>query len=211
MLRKILGFAVSKAPIGLLKGSALAVRRNLDIQKKAAARSRLSNTVQGWRGDAGAVAPRGATEMLAADPASLSVDDQERLGMMYFKGDGINQDYTKAYKTWQAAADRGSPGALFSVSGCLLTGMGVAKDEKAAFAIVRDLALQRNYPLAHYQLACCYIAGTGTEPSIEKAVTHMEVSFFYCFGVVAVLFVDNNISMLPTVLPTLHCILLSLA
>ena len=114
--------------------------------------------------------------MLAVDQSNLSVDDMERLGMMYFKGDGINRDPEKAYKTWKAAAARGSPGAAFSVSGCLLAGMGVEKDINAAFAIVKDLAENKNYPLAHYQIACCYIAGTGTQPDMKKAVAHMEVS-----------------------------------
>lgn len=152
-MRRILSAVISKAPVSLLRGDALIVRKNLDIQKKTEARTRLKNAVQGWKGALSAEdngpTQKSAAEMVASDPKTLPVDDLERLGMIYFKGEGVQQDAKKAYNTWLAAAERGSPGAAFSVSGCLLSGMGVKKDEKKAFDIVKDLAENRNYPLAH--------------------------------------------------------------
>lgn len=162
MFKRILTAVISRTPKILLRGDLLTIRQNLDIQKKTAARSRLKNALEEWKSSLphDAIAPsKTATEMVGVDPSLLAVEDLERLGMMYLKGDGVVQDAKKAYETWTTAAARGSPGAAFSVSGCLLSGMGVKKDEKRAFDIVKDLAENRNYPLGHVRQKIVIIYG----------------------------------------------------
>lgn len=157
MFRKVLTAVISRVPKSILRGNALTIRLNLDVQKKTAARTRLKSAIDGWKSEIPQQAPlptKSAVEMAASDPSTLSVDDLERLGMMFLKGDGVSQDAKKAYETWLLASERGSPGAAFSVSGCLLSGMGVPKDEKGAFEIVKSLAENKNYPLAHVSILC---------------------------------------------------------
>ena len=72
-----------------------------------------------------------------SNPPQLSVDEllqtaeqgdpksQCALGECYVKGDGVQQDYDKAFKWFRKAADQGFAEAQDWIGGCYMLGLGV--------------------------------------------------------------------------------------
>ena len=59
---------------------------------------------------------------------------QYNLGVMYRKGDGVPQDYEKAFRLFKLLADQGDSIAQFSLGTMYDYGEGVPKDYKEAYA-----------------------------------------------------------------------------
>ena len=57
---------------------------------------------------------------------------QYRLGVMFFHGQGITQDYAQAQKWWEKAAARGDANAQFSLGVMYRDGLGVAQNDAKA-------------------------------------------------------------------------------
>lgn len=59
------------------------------------------------------------------------------LGMMYSKGDGVNQDQNKALELWHKAADENHPGALSLLGRASMEGkLGLDKDAASGLAFL---------------------------------------------------------------------------
>jgi TPR repeat protein len=54
------------------------------------------------------------------------------LGVFYYKGDGVTQDYKEAVKWLTKSAEQGNLIASYILGHCYYFGKGVAKDEKEA-------------------------------------------------------------------------------
>ncbi len=50
------------------------------------------------------------------------------LGLMYYNGQGVTQDYTAAVKWWRLAAEQGDVSAQTNLGGMYYNGQGVIKD-----------------------------------------------------------------------------------
>jgi len=59
-------------------------------------------------------------------------------------GQGVDQDYDKAFRLYQLAADQGFPVAMFAVGDCYYLGNGVEKDLGAAAEWYRN-SLEAGY------------------------------------------------------------------
>lgn len=59
---------------------------------------------------------------------------QYMLGMMYFKGQGVEQDSVEAAKWFQKAAEQGVSQAQFKLGELYATGNGVTQDYESAYA-----------------------------------------------------------------------------
>ena len=67
---------------------------------------------------------------LAADQGStLAIND---IGWVYYKGDGVEQDYNLAVKYFKEAAEQENMYALFNLGMCYQDGTGVEKDIEIA-------------------------------------------------------------------------------
>lgn len=117
---------------------------------------------------------------------SLNLDNQEKakaslkLGWMYFNGEGVQQDYKKAFMSFKESAERGNAKASWEVAKMYLTGVGVTEDSKNAkvwlkksFIRFEEAGLQGDGH-ASRKIAERYQWGVTVERNIEKAVMWFE-------------------------------------
>lgn len=96
------------------------------------------------------------------------------LGMMYFKGDGVNQDGNKALELWQKAADEEHPAAMGLLGRAYMEGkMGFDRDAASGLVLLEKAANGGNTASSVY-LGNIYAKGTGVEQDMERAMKWYE-------------------------------------
>jgi hypothetical protein len=87
---------------------------------------------------------------------------QHMIGVMYFRGQGVNANPVEAYKWTKRSAEQGFKYAQVDLGLALANGVGVAKDPAEAVKWFRKAADQ-GLPVAQYNLAYSYGTGKGVE------------------------------------------------
>ena len=94
---------------------------------------------------------------------------QGSLGVMYAKGQGVQQDYAEAIKWFRKAADQGNANAQFSLGLMYWNGQGVPKDYVEAVKWYRKAADQ-GYPDAQHNLGVMYADSRGVPQDYAEAI-----------------------------------------
>lgn len=94
-----------------------------------------------------------------------SPEHQYTLGIMYFKGKFIEQDYKKAVY-WLKKAYSEYPLAAAYLAKCYMNGYEVTKDIQKAIFLYQE-SIEAGSDIGYYDLACCYKNGIGVKPDIE--------------------------------------------
>ena len=71
-----------------------------------------------------------------------NADAQNDLGICYFKGQGVTQDYVEAVKWYRKSAEQGNADAQYNLGFCYENGHGVTKDLNEAIEWYRKAAQQ---------------------------------------------------------------------
>ena len=79
---------------------------------------------------------------------------QYNLGIMYYNGQGVPQDYAEAVKWYRLAADQGDAYAQYNLGVMYDNGEGVPQDYKEAVKWYR-LAAEQGHAKAQYNLGSC--------------------------------------------------------
>ena len=96
-------------------------------------------------------------------------DAQADLGVCYYKGWGVKQDYVEAVKWFRKAADQGNASAQNNLGSSYATGIGVAQDSAEEIKWYRKSADQ-NFAGAQLMLGNCYTTGEGVpKDEVEAA------------------------------------------
>ena len=82
------------------------------------------------------------------------------LGLQYFDGEGVSQDYAMAAKLYEKAADQGNAMAQYSLGVMYTQGLGVDQNYATAATWYRKSA-DRGLANAQYNLATQYAQGEG--------------------------------------------------
>ena len=94
---------------------------------------------------------------------------QYNLGLMYYKGQGVLQDYKEAVKWYLKAAEQGHASAQFNLGLLYYRGQGVLQDYKKASKWYRKAVEQGNAP-AQVNLGRMYASGRGVIQDYKEAV-----------------------------------------
>ena len=94
---------------------------------------------------------------------------QFKLGLCYYKGEGVPQNYAEAVKWYRKAAGQGYAQAQYNLGECYHKGEGVPKNYFAAVKWFRKAAEQGN-ALAQNKLGECYYSGLGVPKNYTEAV-----------------------------------------
>ncbi len=96
------------------------------------------------------------------------------LGVMYSKGEGVEQDVEKAFSYYERAAKMNHPTAIYNVGVMYFRGKGVERDrEKAAFYYERVANMGDSDAL--FKLGeMYYFGGEGVEQDFGKAISYYE-------------------------------------
>ena len=95
---------------------------------------------------------------------------QSLLGLMYFNGDGVTQDYREAYRFLVAAGEKGESRAQYQLGMVFRDGLGVAKDQKTSFDWFERSA-RNNFSPAQFELALLHMMGMGVEEDAIRSLT----------------------------------------
>lgn len=87
-------------------------------------------------------------------------DAQNALGVMYYNGEGVPQDYGEAVRWYRRAADQGLAAAQFNLAVMYDRGRGVPQDDPEAVTWYR-LAVDQGFAAAQYNLGFMYDRGRG--------------------------------------------------
>lgn len=103
---------------------------------------------------------------LAADRGDAAA--QNNLGMMYYDGDGVAQNYGEAVRYFRLAADQGDAGGQFAVGRMYAEGRGVTQSDDEAARYFR-LAADQGDADAQFILGLVYAEGRGVAQSDGEA------------------------------------------
>ncbi len=76
-------------------------------------------------------------------------------------------DFPRAFEIWQSLAAQNDPAAMRNMGHMLRRGLGMPRDERAAFALYKRAA-QLGLPTAQLNLADAYETGMGTKPNLTE-------------------------------------------
>ena len=94
---------------------------------------------------------------------------QTSLGILYYFGQGVPKNYTKAAEWYKKAAEQGDALATYNLAGCYRLGRGVEQNDEMA-ATYNQKAANMDMPEAQAELAGMYYRGTGVEQDYTMAV-----------------------------------------
>jgi hypothetical protein len=97
-----------------------------------------------------------------------NVNAQTSLGVIYFLGDGVLQDFSEAAYWFEMAAEKGSKEAQFMLGNLYSSGFGVPVDYTKAAALYAR-AVERNHSLAKCYLAELFSKGYGVRENKDMA------------------------------------------
>lgn len=103
------------------------------------------------------------------------VNAQWKLGWKYYDGDGVRNDYTKAFSYFKLVADAGYVDAQCVLGLLYEDGIGVEKDYTLA-AYYYKLAAEQNYSEAQNRLGLLYVNGQGVVRDYALAAHYFKLS-----------------------------------
>lgn len=99
---------------------------------------------------------------------------QTTLGLLYFRGVGLERNYSLAYKWWSLAAVR-DPAAQFNLGNLFLEGKGVPPDLAKA-AEWYTAAARKGHVQAQHNLGMLYFEGAGVAKDLPRAYMWVQVA-----------------------------------
>jgi TPR repeat protein len=95
---------------------------------------------------------------------------QNSLGLLYTKGQGLEQNYTQAAKWYRLAADQGNAGAQASLGELYEAGQGGVPRNDTEAAKWYRLAAEKGSSRGQYNLAVLYVMGRGVNHDEAEAL-----------------------------------------
>ena len=88
---------------------------------------------------------------------SMTIQEIEALANAYYEGNGVPNDLAKAASLWKEASNRGSLAGSYSYAVCKRDGVGVEKNLEESFNLLKDLANNNHFSLAHVSINISHI------------------------------------------------------
>jgi len=108
--------------------------------------------------------------------ALTNVSAMTQVGLMLSNGHGVQKNSKASAEWFKKACEEDDPLGAYWLSLCYRNGIGVPKDESAAFKIMEESAEDSNHPDSIDLLASCYAEGRGTEKNLEESVRLYELA-----------------------------------
>jgi TPR repeat protein len=101
---------------------------------------------------------------------------QYELGLMYYNGQGVEQNYKEAFKWFRLAAQKGLPDALFYFGLMHYEGKAVAQNYSNALLLFLEAAKQ-GQAQAQFIIGNMYLSDQGVKRNYIKAYAWMSIAF----------------------------------
>ena len=106
------------------------------------------------------------------DVSSADAYKEYLMALMYMKGQGVEQDYFKAFNTFTLASENGYLHSDYYLGNMYYYGLGVQQDYIMAFNYYFK-ASEGKDSYADYRIAKMYLKGQGVEANIKKAAMYL--------------------------------------
>jgi len=113
--------------------------------------------------------------VLTAKAKAGEIESQFNLGMMYYEGNGVTQDYQQAKLWYQKAAEQGFAGAQYNLGLMYAKGEGVTQDYSQAL-IWWQKAAEQGYAWAQYNLGLLYGRGQGVQQDFVQSHKWLRIA-----------------------------------
>jgi uncharacterized protein len=100
---------------------------------------------------------------------------QYNIGLMYFNGQGLPQDFVEAAKWFRLAANRGHAGAKNNLGAMYLSGQGVSQNSAEAVRLY-TVAADQGYAIAQHNLGSMYLTGHGVAQNYAEAAKWLRLA-----------------------------------
>lgn len=100
---------------------------------------------------------------------------QNRLGLLYRKGEGVEKNSSKGVEWYKKSAENGCSWGQYNLAICYANGEGISKNEKSAFEWYLKAANQ-GLAEAQNRVGIYYYSGKGVEQNMNKAMKWFEIS-----------------------------------
>jgi TPR repeat protein len=119
----------------------------------------------------------GAADLESLRRAAQAGDAQAQndLGYLYYRGNGVPQDYAQALDWYRKAAEQGHARAQSRLGYMYASGFAVDKDQARALELYRKSA-QQGDPKGQYNLGGAYLYGLGVTQDVEEALKWFKKS-----------------------------------
>ena len=107
-----------------------------------------------------------------ASPIQGKTNPANRLGMFYYDGRGVEQDYAKAFQLLKWAEDSGGSAMVYYLGACYANGQGTQQDYAKAITYLERI--DWHCPDGFYLLGKLYCNGLGTPVNIAKGVAYLQ-------------------------------------
>lgn len=107
--------------------------------------------------------------------AKGNVEALAKLGLHYFRGDGVEKSDAKAFEYYQKAAKQGHAASQAVVGVFYRDGIAVEKSPRLAFRYFYESGMQEN-GFGAYQLGLCYANGLGVEAQPDEAARFFRIA-----------------------------------
>ncbi len=97
-----------------------------------------------------------------------NLEAQFELGLLYFNGQGVEQDYTQAAHWYRQAAEQGHAEGQYNLGVHYDTGQGVEQDYRQAAHWYRQAA-EQGHAEGQFRLGALYFLGQGVEQDYRQA------------------------------------------
>ena len=101
---------------------------------------------------------------------------QFKLGICYYNGKGVKQDYKEAFRLFKAAAEQGDAKAQYNLGICYYYGEGTKQDYNEAFRWFKAAA-EQGHADAQYNLGICYSNGKGVKKDYKESYYWYLISY----------------------------------
>lgn len=101
---------------------------------------------------------------------------QYELGLMYYKGQGVEQNYKEAFKWFRVSAQKGLSDAQFYLGLMYYYGKAVARNYSNAFYLFLSAA-EQGQTEAQFILGNMYISGQGVQQNYIKAYAWTSIAY----------------------------------
>ncbi len=107
-----------------------------------------------------------------AAPIQVKANSANRLGMFYYDGKGVEQDYAKAFQLLKWAEDNGASPQFYYLGACYANGQGTQQDYAQALKYLKQI--DWHCPAGFYLLGKLYCNGLGVPADIAKGVEYLQ-------------------------------------
>lgn len=166
-MKKTIIFLVILVLTAITKLAVVKIYNSINTPENAIAQYELANSFDD--GGSAELDYKRAAELFKLSADQGYADAQNALGLMYYYGQGVEENNVKAAESYEKAAAQGNKYAQYNLAEMYVDELGVKQDYKVAAELYQK-AVDQEYAPAQYSFGLMFEYGNGVKKNNKKAV-----------------------------------------